>query len=52
MTLKSHLDGFLLMSLFYELDMPPVHLFGGINMTFSGSARSGGARAPFSSAVP
>lgn len=36
MTHKSHLDGFLLMSMFYDLDMPPVHLFGGINMSFLG----------------
>lgn len=36
MTHKSHLDGFLLMCMFYDLDMPPVHLFGGINMSFLG----------------
>ena len=31
MTHKSHLDGFLLMSMFYDLDMPPVHLFSGFD---------------------
>jgi glycerol-3-phosphate O-acyltransferase len=36
MTHKSHLDGFLLVTLFYDLDLPPVHTFGGINMNFAG----------------
>jgi glycerol-3-phosphate O-acyltransferase len=36
MTHKSHLDGFLLYTLFYDLDLPPVHTFGGINMSFLG----------------
>jgi glycerol-3-phosphate O-acyltransferase len=36
MTHKSHLDGFLMYTLFYDLDMPPVHTFGGINMSFLG----------------
>jgi glycerol-3-phosphate O-acyltransferase len=36
MTHKSHLDGFLLVTMFYDLDMPPVHIFGGINMSFFG----------------
>ncbi|MBW2493438.1 MAG: 1-acyl-sn-glycerol-3-phosphate acyltransferase, partial [Deltaproteobacteria bacterium] len=36
MTHKSHLDGFLLIYIFYDLDMPPVHVFGGINMSFLG----------------
>jgi glycerol-3-phosphate O-acyltransferase len=36
MTHKSHLDGFLLYTFFYDLDLPPVHTFGGINMSFLG----------------
>lgn len=36
MSHKSHLDGFLLYTLFYDLDLPPVHTFGGINMSFLG----------------
>ena len=36
MTHKSHIDGFLLVTLFHELDLPPMHVFGGINMNFLG----------------
>jgi glycerol-3-phosphate O-acyltransferase len=36
MTHKSHIDGFLMVTMFYDLDMPPVHVFGGINMSFLG----------------
>ena len=36
MTHKSHIDGFLLWTLFHDLDFPPVHVFGGINMSFLG----------------
>ncbi len=36
MTHKSHIDGFLMISLFHELNLPPLHTFGGINMNFLG----------------
>lgn len=35
-THKSHIDGFLLISLFRDLNFPPIHTFGGINMGFVG----------------
>ena len=35
-THKSHIDGFLLITLFHDLNLPPVHTFGGINMGFLG----------------
>lgn len=35
-THKSHVDGFLLISLFHDLNFPPAHTFGGINMGFMG----------------
>ena len=34
MTHKSYLDGCVMASLVYELDLPPLHLFGGINLDF------------------
>jgi len=45
-THKSHVDGFLLYALFHEMNLPPVHTFGGINMGFLGLGtmlRNGGA---------
>lgn len=36
MTHKSHIDGFLLVTLFHDLNLPPMHVFGGINMNFLG----------------
>jgi len=41
MTHKSHLDGFLLITMFHDLDLPPVHTFGGINMSFLGLGQLG-----------
>lgn len=41
MTHKSHLDGFLMYSMLHEMDLPPVHVFGGINMGFLGLATLG-----------
>ncbi len=35
-THKSHIDGFMLVTLFYDNDLPPVHAFGGINMKMRG----------------
>jgi len=35
-THKSHIDGFLLIALFHDLNLPPLHTFGGINMGFMG----------------
>lgn len=35
-THKSHIDGFLLYTFFHDLNLPPVHTFGGINMGFFG----------------
>jgi len=35
-THKSHIDGFLLITLFHDLNLPPLHTFGGINMGFMG----------------
>ena len=37
MTHKSYLDGCVMASLVYELDLPPLHLFGGMNMNFPGA---------------
>lgn len=36
MTHKSHIDGFLMVTLFHDLNLPPLHVFGGINMNFLG----------------
>ena len=36
MTHKSHLDGFLMITMLRDMDIPPVHSFGGINMSFPG----------------
>jgi glycerol-3-phosphate O-acyltransferase len=35
-THKSHVDGFLLYTFFHDMNLPPVHTFGGINMGFFG----------------
>lgn len=35
-THKSHIDGFLLITLFHDLNLTPLHTFGGINMGFMG----------------
>lgn len=35
-THKSHVDGFLLYTFFHDMNLPPVHTFGGINMGFMG----------------
>ena len=35
-THKSHIDGFLLITLFHDLNLTPLHTFGGINMGFLG----------------
>lgn len=35
-THKSHVDGFMLVTLFHDLDLTPLHFFGGINMSFLG----------------
>ena len=35
-THKSHIDGFMLLTLFYDNDLPPVHAFAGINMKMRG----------------
>lgn len=35
-THKSHIDGFLLVTLFHDYDLPPLHTFSGINMGFLG----------------
>jgi glycerol-3-phosphate O-acyltransferase len=46
MTHRSHLDGFLMTTLFYDMNLPPLHTFGGINMNFFGFGtlfRRGGA---------
>jgi len=36
MTHKSHLDGFLMITMLHDMDLPPLHTFGGINMGFPG----------------
>jgi glycerol-3-phosphate O-acyltransferase len=36
MTHKSHLDGFLMVTLLHDMNLPPLHIFGGINMSFPG----------------
>ncbi len=36
MTHRSHLDGFLMTTLFYDMNLTPLHTFGGINMNFFG----------------
>ena len=36
MTHKSHIDGVLLMTVFHDYNLTPVHIFGGINMNFFG----------------
>ena len=36
MTHKSHLDGFLMVTMLHDMDLPPLHIFGGINMSFPG----------------
>jgi glycerol-3-phosphate O-acyltransferase len=36
MTHKSHLDGFLMVTMLHDMDLPPTHIFGGINMSFPG----------------
>src|SRR5262245_6884050 len=36
MTHKSHVDGFMLVTMFHDLDLTPLHFFGGINMNFLG----------------
>ncbi len=36
MTHKSHLDGFLMITMLRDMDVPPVHFFGGINMNLPG----------------
>jgi glycerol-3-phosphate O-acyltransferase len=35
-THKSHVDGFMLVTLFHDLNLTPLHFFGGINMKFLG----------------
>ena len=35
-THKSHIDGFLLMTIFHDQNLTPLHLFGGINMNMPG----------------
>jgi glycerol-3-phosphate O-acyltransferase len=35
-THKSHIDGFMLVTMFHDHDMTPLHFFGGINMKFLG----------------
>ncbi|CAA0110029.1 Glycerol-3-phosphate acyltransferase [Zhongshania aliphaticivorans] len=35
-THKSHMDGFLLMTIFHDQNLTPLHLFGGINMNMPG----------------
>ena len=35
-THKSHVDGFMLVTMFHDLDLTPLHFFGGINMNFLG----------------
>ena len=35
-THKSHVDGFMLVTLFYDNNLPPVHAFAGINMKMRG----------------
>jgi glycerol-3-phosphate O-acyltransferase len=35
-THKSHIDGFLVVTLFHDFDLPPLHFFGGINMKLPG----------------
>lgn len=35
-THKSHVDGFMLITMFHDLDLTPLHFFGGINMSFLG----------------
>lgn len=35
-THKSHIDGFLLIWLFHKYNLPPAHIFGGINMSLPG----------------
>lgn len=35
-THKSHIDGFMLVALFHDFELPPLHFFGGINMSFAG----------------
>lgn len=35
-THKSHIDGFLLIWLFHQYNLPPAHVFGGINMSLPG----------------
>lgn len=35
-THKSHVDGFMLVALFHDRDLTPLHFFGGINMSFFG----------------
>ncbi len=35
-THKSHIDGFMLVTLFYDYNLPPVHVFAGINMKMRG----------------
>jgi len=45
-THKSHIDGFLLIWLFHKYNLPPAHIFGGINMSLPGLGkllRSSGA---------
>jgi len=45
-THKSHIDGFLLLWLFHKHNLPPAHIFGGINMSLPGLGtllRSSGA---------
>ncbi|WP_286696044.1 1-acyl-sn-glycerol-3-phosphate acyltransferase [Spongiibacter sp. UBA1325] len=45
-THKSHIDGFLLLWLFHRYNLPPAHVFGGINMSLPGLGkllRSSGA---------
>lgn len=45
-THKSHIDGFLLIWLFHQYNLPPAHVFGGINMSLPGLGtllRSSGA---------
>jgi len=45
-THKSHIDGFLLMTIFHDQNLTPLHMFGGINMSLPGLGtllRSSGA---------
>jgi glycerol-3-phosphate O-acyltransferase len=35
-THKSHVDGFMLITMFHDLNLTPLHFFGGINMSFLG----------------